>query len=282
MQIKSKDSILKKTGICFLPICLIMVIMCFYYYSTIAANSFWLDQYKLIKFSKEILDGEFRLVGMRTSRLNFNFPMIHYLLTPLIAITASPWALYVSAAVSYMFGVIIMSWTLLKNRTFSEFLIFVALSLTHVWSLYYSSFPWPPNYIPLFVSLFFICVFYYLKNSLNVWFFHGASVFLNIAFQLHTMSVVLIIGFVLALINLGKLPLYRHWFLQIGIQLILVSPWIIHHILIIDWANEPKYHASLFKDLFSPAKAFFNYLSGSGLTREYAHYLNYGTNTFPL
>jgi len=260
---------------------LIAVILGLYYSSTIEANSFWLDQYKLIEFSREILDGNFRMVGMRTSRLNWNFPMIHYLLTPLIAITASPWALYVSTAVAYMLGILIMSCTLLKHRPFSELLIFASLSLTHVWSLYYSSFPWPPNYIPLFVSLFFICFFHYLKKSVNVWLFHGASVFLNIAFQLHTMSFVLIIGFVSALIILGKLPRYRHWILQIGIQLILVSPWIIYHIFIIDWANEPKYHSSLFKDFLSPVQALANYLSGSGLTREHTLYLSYGTNTFP-
>ena len=92
-------------------------------------------------------------------QLNWNFPMIHYLLTPLIAITASPWALYVSTAVAYMLGILIMSWTLLKHRPFSELLIFSSLSLTHVWSLYYSSFPWPPNYIPLFVSLFLYVFF---------------------------------------------------------------------------------------------------------------------------
>ncbi len=153
--------------------------------------------------------------------------------------------------------------------------------MTHVWSLFYSSFVWPQNYVPFLVCLFFICLFHYLKNSEKVWLFHGASVFLNIAFQLHTMSVVLIIGFVSALIILGKLPTYRHWFLQIGIQLILVSPWIFYHIFVIDWANEPEYDSSLFKDLLSPAQAFVNYLSGSGLTLEHTLYLNYGTNTFP-
>ena len=130
MQKKFKDSILKITGARVIIICLIVVITWFYYYSTIAANSFWLDQYKLIEFSREILDGNFRLVGMRTSRLNFNFPMIHYLLTPLIAISPSPWVIYISTAVTYMFGVLIMSLTLLKHRPFSELLIFVALSLT--------------------------------------------------------------------------------------------------------------------------------------------------------
>ncbi len=281
MPKKLRDSSLKVIGAWFLLICLIAVNMFFYYYFTIAANSFWLDQYKLIEFSKEILDGNFRLVGMRTSRLNFNFPMIHYLLTPIIAITTSPWNLYISTAVSYLLGIIIMSWTLFKYRPIHELFVFVSLSLSHVWSLYYSSFLWPPNFIPLFVSLFFVCFFHYLKNSINVWFFHSASVFLNIAFQLHTMSVVLIIGFVSALIILGKLPHYRQWFLQIGIQLTLVSPWIIHHIFFIDWANEPKYHSSLFKDFFSPIQAMVNYLSGYGLTLEHTIYLDYGTNTYP-
>ena len=281
MPKKLRDSSLKIKGAWSLLIGLIAVFICFYYYITIAANSFWLDQYKLIEFSREILDGKFRLVGMRTSRLNFNFPMIHYLLTPLIAITASPWALYISTAVSYMLGIMIVSFTLLRHRPLHELLVFVSLSLTHVWSLYYSSFPWPPNYIPFFVSLFFICFFHYLKNSLNMWLFHGASVFLNITFQLHTMSIVLIIGFVSALIILGKLPHYRHWLLQIGIQLTLASPWVIHHIYFIDWASEPKYHSSFFKDFLSPVKALLNYLSGIGLTREHTIYLDYGTNTYP-
>ena len=67
----------------------------FYYFHTIKANSFWLDQFKLIEYSNEILEGNFRLVGMRTSRLNWNFPMIHYILTPLIAVTKNVYVLYV-------------------------------------------------------------------------------------------------------------------------------------------------------------------------------------------
>ena len=160
-----------------------------YYYSTTAANSFGLDQFKIIEYSKDILEGNFKLVGMRTSRLNWNFPMIHYLLTPLAAITINPLIFYFSTAVTYVIGIWSISWVLYKNRTISEFLIFIGLSMTHVWSMFYSSFLWQQNFIPFFVSMFFICFFYYLKNSRNVWFFHAASVFLNIAFQLHTMSV---------------------------------------------------------------------------------------------
>jgi hypothetical protein len=92
---------------------------------------------------------------------------------------------------------------------------------------------------------------------------------------------VLIFGFLLALLILGKLPRYRHWFIQVSIQILLVSPWIFHHLFVIDWGKEPGYQASLFKDFFSPLQAFLNYLSGTGLTREYSPYLNYGTNTFP-
>ena len=268
-----------------IPFILIFVIcICLfsiYYYCTTGANSFGLDQYKIIEYSKGILEGNFRLVGMRTSRLNWNFPIIHYLLVPLATITSNPLTFFFSTAVSYVIGTLSISWILYKNRTVSEFLIFIGLSITHVYSLFYSSFLWQQNYIPFFVSMFFICFFYYLKNSVNVWLFHGAAVFLNIAFQLHTMSAVLIIGFVSALIFLGKLPRYKHWFLQFGVQLILVSPWSIYHFFFIDWASEPKYRSSLFRDFFSPARAFFNYLSGSGLTRENTLYLGYGTNTFP-
>ena len=149
-----------------------------YYYCTIAANSFFVDQYKLIEQTKEILEGNFRLVGMRTSRLQWNFPMINYLLTPLIVITSNLWALYASTAVAYVIGIWSLSWILLKNRPFSELLIFASLSLTHVWSLFYASFAWPPNYIPFFVAMFIICFFHYLKHSENVWLFHGASLFL--------------------------------------------------------------------------------------------------------
>ncbi len=252
-----------------------------YYFCTVAANSFSEDQYTMIKQTKEILEGNFRLVGMRTSRLQWNFPIINYLLSPLIAITSNVWFMYVSTSVSYVLGVWSLSWMLMKYRPFSELLIFASLSLTHVWSLFYSSFSWPPNYIPFFVSLFIICFFHYLRNSKNVWLFHGASVFLNISFQLHTMSVVLIFGFILSLIILGKLPRYRHWFLQIGLQIFLISPWIIFHLFVIDWGKEPEYHSSLFKHFFSPSQAIMNYISGTGLTQEFSQYLTYGTNTFP-
>ena len=81
MKKNLKDNISKTNVLCFMLLGLIAVILCLYYSSTIEANSFWLDQYKLIEYSKEILDGNFRMVGMRTSRLNWNFPMIHYLIT---------------------------------------------------------------------------------------------------------------------------------------------------------------------------------------------------------
>jgi hypothetical protein len=235
----------------------------------------------MIEHSKEILGGNFRLVGVRGSRNQLNFPFINYFLTPLITITSNAWVLGVSTSVTYVLGIWSLSWILLKYRPFSELLIFASLSLTHVWSLFYSSFAWYPNYIPFFISLFLICFFHYLRSSENVWLFHGASVFLNIAFQLHPMSVVLIFGFILALIMLGKLPRYSHWFLQVSIQILLISPWIIHHLFVIDWAKEPEYRSFLFKHFFSPAQAFMNYLSGTGLTREYSQYLTYGTNTFP-
>ena len=282
MFVKNINKNALKTNISWLLFFVISVcIFSLYYSCTIVANSFGLDQYKLIEYSKEILEGNFRLVGMRTSRLNWNFPMINYLITPLVAITSDPWALYISTAVTYVFSILSLSWILFINRPFSEFLIFAALSMTHVWSLFYSSYLWQQNYIPFFVTLFFICFFQYLKHSENVWLFHGASVFLNIAFQLHPISVVLVIGFVLALIMLGKLPLYRHWFLQVGIQILLMSPWIIHHLFIIDWSKEPEYHSSLFKNFLSPVQAFMNYLSGTGLTLENSPYLANGTNTFP-
>jgi len=130
-----------------------------YYYCTIPANSFSGDHVYMIEQTKEILGGNFRLVGMRTSRLQWNFPIINYLLIPLIAITSNALFLYVSTSVTYVLGIWSLSWILLKYRPFSEFLIFASLSLTHVWSLFYSSFLWPPNYIPFFVSLFLFVFF---------------------------------------------------------------------------------------------------------------------------
>ena len=78
----------------------------------------------MIEQTKEILDGNYRLVSMRTSRLQWKFPIINYLLTPLIAITSNAWFLYVSTSVTYVLGIWSLSWILLKYRPFSEFLIF--------------------------------------------------------------------------------------------------------------------------------------------------------------
>ena len=166
MFVKNINKNALKTNIWWLLFFVISVcIFSLYYSCTIVANSFGLDQYKLIEYSKEILEGNFRLVGMRTSRLNWNFPMINYLITPLVAITSDPWALYISTAVTYVFSILSLSWILFINRPFSEFLIFAALSMTHAWSLFYSSYLWQQNYIPFFVTLFFICFFQYLKHS---------------------------------------------------------------------------------------------------------------------
>jgi len=262
----------------------VMVSLCLlgsYYYTTIPASSVNLDQYLMVQYSSEMLDGKFRWVGMRTSRLNWNFPMIHYVLTPLIAFTESIQNLNILTAIGYLLGIWIIAWMLLHYRNFSEFICFALFSLTHVWTLFYSSFMWPPNYLPLISSLFLICFVQYLRNSKKVVYFYGASFFLNVAVQTHSLSSGLILGFVLGLIVLGKLPRYRHWFFQILIQIFLISPWLIFHTFILDWSKEPSYHSALFKNFPSPFEELFNYLSGVGLIREYTMYLAYGTNTFP-
>ena len=51
-------------------------------------------------------------------------------------------------------------------------------------------------------------------------FFMELHYFLTLPFNFTSTSVVLIFGFVLALTMLGKLPRYRHWFLQVGLQIL--------------------------------------------------------------
>ena len=99
-----------------ISICLFSI----YYYCTTAANYFGLDQYKLIEYSKDILEGNFKLVGMRTSRLNWNFPMIHYLLTPLAAITINPLIFYFSTAANFI--LMVLNNKIITKRIFKELL----------------------------------------------------------------------------------------------------------------------------------------------------------------
>ncbi len=258
------------------------LLLMFYFYNTIPSNSFSIDQYQMLDYSEQIFDGRFRYVGMRTSRLNWNFPIIHYILLPLAAIKNTPYSLYLFTAVLYTAGLALICYTVIKYRSINEYYVVLLFGVSHVWSLFYASFSWPPNHIPFFMSLFIYFFIKYLTQSNYTIYFHFASIALNVVLQLHSLSIVIIFGFIMALIVLGKLPPYKHWLIQAIIQLTMLSPWLIYHTILIDWTKEPTYHPTLFRFIFGPVVALFDYISGYGLTKENTLYLTYGTNSFPF
>ncbi len=70
----------------------------FYFTLSIPSNSIWIDQLKAVDIAKDILDGNFPLVGYLHSNGMHSFPAFYYFITPLVYISENPLFLYWSVA----------------------------------------------------------------------------------------------------------------------------------------------------------------------------------------
>jgi len=251
-----------------------------YYTFTIPSNSIWIDQVRIINVTKEILDGNFPLVGILHSNRMHSFPAFYYFITPLVYISENPLFLYWSVALFYISGVLFVANYIFNKFGYFESNLFLLFSATHVSTLFFSSFFWNPNYIPFFMSLFIVLLFKYLDEKTSVIYFHIVGIIINIIVQMMPQLIVLIPSFIFILFLFRKMPSMVNQVVHVFIQVALVYPWIHFHLFIFEWNNFESAQ-KLYKGFTIAIIQYINYLGGWGLNSEYTTYLSYGTNTYP-
>ena len=251
-----------------------------YYTFTIPSNSIWIDQVRIINVTKEILDGNFPLVGILHSNRMHSFPAFYYFITPLVYISENPLFLYWSVALFYISGVLFVANYIFNKFGYFESNLFLLFSATHVSTLFFSSFFWNPNYIPFFMSLFIVLLFKYLDEKTSVIYFHIVGIIINIIVQMMPQLIVLIPSFIFILFLFRKMPSMVNQVVHVFIQVALVYPWIHFHLFIFEWNNFESAQ-KLYKGFTIAIIQYINYLGGWGLNSEYTTYLAYGTNTYP-
>ena len=251
-----------------------------YFTLSIPSNSISLDQVEAIKIAKDILQGNFPLHGPKHSNGMYTFPAFYYFVSPLVYISDEPMFLYGSVAFLYVIGVLLLANYIYKKFGCFECIIFLLFSATHVWSLFFASYFWNPNYIPFFMCLFILSLAKQINEGSSVKYFHVSGILLNIIVQMMPQSIILIPAFAFILFLFKRLPSLLNQVLHLFIQLILVYPWIHYYLFILDW-DKIKTTGKFFKN-FSAFIEYFNFLGGMVLTSERIKYASYGTNTYPF
>jgi len=260
---------------------LMFVALCLFYYTlTIPSNSIWEDQILAINIAKDILEGNFPLHGYKHSNGMYSFPAFYYFVSPLVYISDEPMFLYGSVAFLYIIGVLLLANYIYKKFGCFECIFFLLFSATHVWSLFFASYFWNPNYIPFFMCLFILSLAKQINEGSSVKYFHVSGIILNIIVQMMPQTIILIPSFVFILFLFKRLPSFLNQIIHVFIQLILVYPWVHYYLFILDWENHQT-TGKLFKN-FSAIFEYMNFLGGWELTSEYIDYSSYGTNTYPF
>ena len=259
---------------------LFLLLISIYYALTIPSNYIWHDQTLAVNLAKDVLNGNYPLVGYLHSNRMHSFPAFYYLIAPLVYISDDPMFLYWSVAVMNTLGVVIVTKYIYSKYGFQEYVLYLLFSATHVSTLFFSSFFWNPNYTPFFMSLFIVSVFKYLNDKSSVIYFHIAGVVINIMVQMMPQSIVLIPSYIFILFLFRKLPSLLNQVVHVAIQLALLYPWIHYHLFVFEWDGFES-GQKLYKGFSSSIIEYLNYLGGWVLNSEYTTYLLYGTNTYP-
>jgi len=259
---------------------LFLIVISIYYVLTIPSNSIWHDQALAVNLAKDVLNGNYPLVGYLHSNRMHSFPAFYYLIAPLVYISDNPIILYSSVAGINTLGILIIAKYIYSKYGFQEYVLYLLFSATHVSTLFFSSFFWNPNYTPFFMSLFIILVLKYLNDKTSVIYFHIAGIIINIMVQMMPQSIVLIPSFIFILYLFRKLPSLVNQVVHVAIQLALVYPWIHYHLFVFDWEGFES-GQKLYKGFSISIIEYLNYLGGWVLNSEYTTYLMYGTNTYP-
>ena len=259
---------------------LFLLLISIYYALTIPSNYIWHDQTLAVNLAKDVLNGNYPLVGYLHSNRMHSFPAFYYLTAPLVYISDDPIFLYWSVAVMNILGVMIVTKYIYSKYGFQEYVLYLLFSATHVSTLFFSSFFWNPNYTPFFMSLFIVSVFKYLNDKTSVIYFHIAGIVVNIMVQMMPQSIVLIPSYIFILFLFRKLPSLLNQVVHVAIQLALFYPWIHYHLFVFEWDGFES-GQKLYKGFSSSIIEYLNYLGGWVLNSEYTTYLAYGTNTYP-
>ena len=251
-----------------------------YFTLSIPSNSISWDQEEAIRIAKDILQGNFPLHGYKHSNGMYSFPAFYYFVSPLVYISDEPMFLYGSVAFLYIIGVLLLANYIYKKFGCFECIFFLLFSATHVWSLFFASYFWNPNYIPFFMCLFILSLAKQINEGSSVKYFHVSGIILNIIVQMMPQTIILIPSFVFILFLFKRLPSFLNQIIHVFIQLILVYPWGHYYLFILDWENH-NIAGKFFKN-FSAIFEYMNFLGGWELTSEYIDYAFYGTNTYPF
>ena len=122
----------------------------------------------------------------------YSFPAFYYFVAPLVFISDEPMFLYGSVAFLYIVGVLLLANYTYNKFGFFESSLFLFFSATHVWSLFFTSFFWNPNYIPFFMCLFILSLAKQINEGSSVKYFHLSGILLNIIVQMMPQSIILI------------------------------------------------------------------------------------------
>ena len=247
----------------------------YYYYWTVPANSIWYDQRAAIEVFQKIIDGQFPLVGYNHSIGIPSFAAFYYIFSPVYYFLNEPIQLYYFTAFINVLSILILSTFLYLKLNLVPAIIFGVFSVTNIWGLYYGSFFWNPNFIPFFMA--FLCIFI-LKffETKKVIYFHLSGLFINLITQFSPQAIILVFSFGVSVIKFKKLPKIIHLYWHCILHLILVSPWLVHTLILHPKSNTPS-HGKLFKDFSSPLLEYTSYVGGWGLTQEWGKFLDYGT-----
>ena len=177
-----------------------------YFTLSIPSNSISWDQEEAIRIAKDILQGNFPLHGYKHSNGMYTFPAFYYFVSPLVYISDEPMFLYGSVAFLYIIGVLLLANYIYKKFGCFECIFFLLFSATHVWSLFFASYFWNPNYIPFFMCLFILSLAKQINEGSSVKYFHVSGIILNIIVQMMPQTIILIPSFVFILFLFKRLP----------------------------------------------------------------------------
>ena len=92
-------------------------------------NAIWRDQTLAVNLAKDVLNGEFPLVGYLHSNRMHSFPAFYYLIAPLVYISDDPIFLYFSVAVMNILGVMIVTSYIYSKYSFQEYVLYLLFSI---------------------------------------------------------------------------------------------------------------------------------------------------------
>ena len=253
----------------------LIVATSYYYYWTVPANSIWDDQRAAIEVFQNIIDGKFPLVGYNHSIGIPSFAAFYYITSTVYYFLSDPIQLYYFTAFINISSILILTIFLYLRLNLFSAILFGAYSTTNIWGLYYGSFLWNPNFIPFFMTFLCILILKYFETKKTIY-FHLSGLVINLITQFSPQAIILVFSFAVSVIKLKNLPRIIHLYWHCLLHLILVSPWLVHTLILNPKSNTPS-HGKLFKDFSSPLLEYTSYVGGWGLTQEWGKFLTYGT-----